>query len=474
MSDPSQSSELTLADPRRTPWRIGSSYANGKFYQFDSRQILVMTGWPDPRAWRKTKTIAWKQIRKQADQIMCGWDMTLPERPLVEHFFGRGRVDPAIIRDPVELAANQTLLAQMRSLIGKLEDLFAPECIWPESVSATDRHSYRMAGMELLAQVNYLCQIPQSIRGLLQLFPQGRWQMLNLLARCPGAEDLCASNPALAFALANNWRFHQPAVTQPYRSARSLVHQKQVKIASWLGFPAQKSVVRVLAKIEPACLTASRLHFLKCALQDPETLKLLGHLQTINANVLELVNCRELRPRLSFSLLKEVSEFNPTTSRNSDNSRLLSLMHDTRRMMIRQAVTLNWPPQFRNTKQLQTFHDEAVDALNGDVNAWNKVGLADKPFPSPPYRGLAEIQPIVTAMDLFKEGREMRHCIAVYCGDVLAGTLFAYKVTAPVRATLSVFRNRAGEWVPGEASGYANQTLRTEVRTKLYEDLFTT
>lgn len=27
-----------------------------------------MTAWPDPRAWRRTKTIDWKQVRKQADE----------------------------------------------------------------------------------------------------------------------------------------------------------------------------------------------------------------------------------------------------------------------------------------------------------------------------------------------------------------------------------------------------------------------
>ena len=405
---------------------------------------------------------------------MCKWDMNLPERPLVGDFFGRGRMDPAIIKDSTELAANGELLTQMRSLVIKLEDLSSPEFVWPETMPAADRYWNKVAANEIVAQVNFLRQIPQPIRGLLQLFKQGRWQMLNLLARCPGAEDLCASNPALAFALANNWRFHQPAVTQPYRSARTLVPNKQVKIAAWLGFPAQKPVVRVLAKIEPDCLTASRLHFLKLALQDPATLMLLGHLQTINASVMELVNCRELRPLLSFQLLREVSEFNPTTSQPSEISRLLSLMYDTRRMMICQAVTLKWPPLFRSIGHLQTFHDEAVEALNGDIDAWQKVGSTDKPFPSPPYMGLEGIHPIANAIDLFKEGREMRHCIAAHCDRVHSRTFFAYKVTAPVRATLSVVRNKAGQWVPGEVSGFANQPVPVEVGTTLFKTRFAT
>lgn len=484
--------ELTRPKPHGETWRKGTAYKNGKFYLFDARQILVMTGWPDPRAWRKTKTIAWKQIRKQADQAMSSWDLTLPEQPLVEYFlrsrFGGRAVDPASITDATQLNANQALLAHIRSLVGKLEDLSAPEFPWPESVPVTDRYWHKTAANDLLVQANYLRQIPPAVRSLLQSFTQGRWQMFNLLARCPGADDLCRSNPALAFALANNGCFHQPAVTQPYRSARALLHQKQVKIAAWLGFAAQPSVVRVLAKIDPACLSTSRLHFLKMALQDAATLKLLGHLQTINASVLELVNYPAFRLRLSFSLLREVSEFDCVKGAAEDGivskqysghqqnrfHQLASLMHDTRRMMARQPELVRWPALLRNIQHLQTFHDEVVAALNADTNAWRNDRLKDVPFPPSPFMGSPDIQPITTALDLYGEGQRMHHCIAIYFDKVLSGTFFAYKVTAPVRATLSICRNKAGEWVPDQLVGFANQTLPAEVKAMIYAALFAT
>lgn len=487
-----QPSEMKHPNPHGEPWRMGTAYKHGKFYQFDARQILVMTGWPDPRAWRKTKTIAWKQVRKQADQTMSGWDLTLPEQPLVEYFlwsrFGGRAVDPASITDAIRLNANQALLARMRSLVGKLEDMSSPEFVWPESVPATDRYWHKLAANDLLVQANFLRQIPPAVRGLLQSFAQGRWQMFNLLARCPGAEDLCRSNPALAFALANNWCFHQPAVTQPYRSARALLPQKQVKIAAWLGFPARPSVVRVLAKIDPACLSTSRLHFLKMALQDAATLKLLGHLQTINASVLELVNYPAFRPRLSFSLLREVSEFDcdkgaaedgtgfkPYLSPKQDRfHQLANLAHDTRRMMARQPEPARWPALLRNIQHLQSFHDEVVAALNADTNAWRNDRLKDVPFPPSPFVGSAEIQPISTTLDLYVEGQHMQHCIAIYLDKALSGKFFAYKVTAPVRATLSICRNRAGEWVQDQLVGFANQAIPAEVKAKIYAAIFAT
>ena len=485
---PVQQADLTITSPRTTPWRRGTSYANGKFYQFDARQILVMTGWPDPRAWRRTKTIDWKQVRKQADQTMRGWDMHVPEQPLVEYFlrsqFGGRAVEPASIKDSIRLSENQALLAQMRSLIGKLEDLSSPEFVWPESVPATDRYWHKVAANDLLVRSNYLRQIPHAVRGLLQSFAQGRWQMFNLLARCPGAEDLCRSNPALAFALANNWSFHQPAVAQPYRSARALVFKKQVKIADWLGFSGQKSVVRVLAKIAPECLSTSRLHFLRIALQDPATVALLGHLQIINASVLELVNFPEFRHRLTPPLLREVSELvrlddgtAPAQHLSSDQSsfnQLASLMRDTRRMMARQPDAAHWPQQFRNIKHLQSFHDEAVEALNAGIDQLPNARFTSEPFPLPPYIGSTVIQPISTAIDLYREGQQMHHCVGIYLDDVLSGKFFAYKVTDPVRATLSICRNRDGEWVQDQAVSFANQPIPAEIQGMLYTALFAT
>ena len=52
------------------------------------------------------------------------------------------------------------------------------------------------------------------------------WQQVEALIRCgESALDLVRSNPALAYLVASNWVFHQPAVRQPLRSARALLRK---------------------------------------------------------------------------------------------------------------------------------------------------------------------------------------------------------------------------------------------------------
>ena len=50
--------------------RYGFAFKNGKLYWFDKRHVLVMTSWPDPRAWLKRRSHDWKASRKWADQLL--------------------------------------------------------------------------------------------------------------------------------------------------------------------------------------------------------------------------------------------------------------------------------------------------------------------------------------------------------------------------------------------------------------------
>jgi hypothetical protein len=209
---------------RAWPPRTGESYKNGKYYHFDQREILVMTSWPDPRAWRRTKTIDWKRTRKHADQALTLFDMTLPEQSPVDHFVNKFRPDPRgpnLLWDQSQsgLDKAEAIFSHMSASVNKVEDIFGADFPWPAEITEQDRNCYKGAANSQLVRTSYLRQIPENVRILLHPLRERRWQMLNLLARCPGASDLSISNPGLAFALANNWCFHQPSVSQPSQSA---------------------------------------------------------------------------------------------------------------------------------------------------------------------------------------------------------------------------------------------------------------
>jgi hypothetical protein len=469
----------------KTPWRLGSEYKDGKYFEFDPRQILVMTAWPDPRAWRRTKTIDWKQVRMQAN-IISWWDMALPEKEIVEHLlttnFG-GEVR-APWGDMVEIQhhVNRHLLAQFTARLENLEDLFLPSFSWPEAINSDRKWDLLFEAKTLLVQYRWLCQIPLPIRTALQVFKDRRWQVLNLLARCPGAHDLCLSNPALAFALANNWCFHRPAVKQPYRAARALVRKKQRVIAGWLGFPPNNAAVRVLAKIQPEGLSMKRFLYFKEAMKDPVVFELLAHLPTIDAAVMELMNSRMLRPRLSYALLREVCELEknltgllpPDKNADTDGLRwLIGLICDVVGLMKNPRCRERWPDQFRSIAHLKEFHDLAAMRLYANPDLQLQMILAENiAFPPPPFPGSADIQPIATPQDLFDEGRRMHHCIGSYIDRVRYGGFYAYRVMSPIRATLAIRQNPEREWVADQSVTFANEPIAELDRESLYSALF--
>lgn len=444
------------------------TYKNGKYYLFEKRQILVMSVWPDPRAWRKTKTQPWNYTTRHADMEFSSFQMNLPEfdqlallRNVVESWERNQK------RVPEEERCDYSALKKTVSLATTTEDFLSEDFPWPVYLSTEDRKFCVTFNYGEHAKKQFLQHIPKEIRSILDPIQECRWQMLNLLARCPGAVDLSLSNPALAFALANNRCFHRPAVSRPYRSARWLVARKQKEIAAWLGFPATPIVVRILAKVDPYALSVKRLYFLKAAMMNAGILKLLAHLPVINIGVLELLGCADIRNRLTYTVLHEASQidYSPYCV-----ERLKSLIFDTRNLSL-QFPEIAWPANFRNMEQIQNFHDHLTVCLI-EQQSKSFDDMQDYPLPPPPFPGNEHIQPIKTAKELRMEGMQMRHCIGSYLERVLRNEVYAYRVMAPIRATLSIRRNKDGHWMKAEVSQYGNERVPESMTEQLYADLF--
>ena len=296
-------------------------------------------------------------------------------------------------------------------------------------------------------------------------FSKRRWHVLNLLARCPGADDLGKSNPALLYALASNWVFHTPAVTQPIRAARRLVNRKQKHILEWLGFPATETSRRILGRIVPASLSVESLLYLRGSLGDPYVTKTLSHLERINAGVLRLVTDMKYRHLLTPRLLEDIGR---DTAQDGISPPVFSILLDTLRM-VNMAGAHHCPPQFVSLKRLNDVHNELARRLRPEVLA-EKFDLPAR-FPDPPYAGTDSIRPIMTPDELAIEGLEMKHCVAIHAPDVALGEEFIYRVIAPVRATLSL-RCSGGHWRRSELFKARNEPVPPELGEQLYDELF--
>ena len=111
------------------------------------------------------------------------------------------------------------------------------------------------------------------------------------------------------------------------------------------------------------------------------------------------------------------------------------------------------------TTALQRLHDRLVEDLNerrGTKLIRDKDGQP-KPIPEPPLQSGYSIEPITRQMDLIKEGREMRHCIASHLFNVVAGDYAVYRMAEPERLTIEVLVTQWGQCFIKEVRGKGNK-----------------
>ena len=360
------------------PFRPGLVFKNDKLYDFDLDGVTVMRGWPEPLAWRKTRTRPWQPVRPRT---------------------GFRVLDPALydsFEDPVTIAHRKAL-----------ESFCAPIPAWP--------------------------------RRVISMFPERQWHMLCFLARCgPAAAELAEANPALAFCLASNWAFHMPRVSSSMRSARRQLRHKQHDIAKWLGFPGDKSTTRILRKVEPSAVSVINMFYFRQQLSDPALVKGIRHLRWIPAEVMYFVARKHLLRHVSWRFLEEVNELVviPDTSALGAEE-LGPLLQDVLRLAKMLGANVD-TIHFDSLAALQKAHED----LSARMDMVRLRGFEGFLFPSPPLRGKGDIEPVATPAMLFEEGSIQHNCVASYIERVAAGECYVYRVHHPERATLCVSRQQ--------------------------------
>jgi hypothetical protein len=80
-------------------------------------------------------------------------------------------------------------------------------------------------------------------------------------------------------------------------------------------------------------------------------------------------------------------------------------------------------------------------------------------FPTPPFTGNDTLRPIINFSELASDGYMMRHCIANYAEDIMAGAACVYHWSGAQQATILLRPDAAGLWQIKEMRGVGNQII---------------
>jgi hypothetical protein len=428
--------------------RRGTEFANQKLYEFSNEGIIVMSQWPDMRAWRRTpKGQKWMQIRPYLH---------------VEFHNNLWTCDVGRRESKVKMAIDGVSIQQR--IINDLVD--QPEGAEREHLEAENQVDEAMPGTPdqpfnigsytpawvLATRAEYLKSIPEEVLVTVSAFSSRHWHLLNLISRCPGAMDLVKSTPALAFALASLWVFRENPPKQPLRAARSLLRKPQSDIAAWLGFPKSKSAIQILRKIKPADCTIPNLLQLRnlyfCFS------KSLCHMQQITSHALYIMAHSRLDYSLSSSYVYQLG-LNPSPGWLESEPRLIRDV-----LWLRDTLGEQEECTIHSHQNLQKQHDQLVERVGRmDLRRIINNELPDPPF-GPSITAEVHIEPITTAIDLIKEGKAQKNCVGAYADRVRRGGLYVYRVLAPERATLSIAQQWDRSWVIDEIKAKDNSDVQ--------------
>jgi hypothetical protein len=375
--------------------------ATGRLYEHTGRGVVVMLPWPALRAYTRLGGDA-------------GWKSCLPEMPI----------------------------------LARLTDTDAP----PAMPSATARTATLRMGVEAVRR--YSESIPPDVREWVAPYPDRHWHLLRWLSRCgSSAEDLCDSNPALAYMVASGWEFGSDRERRACEPPPiMLAYRKQRHILGWLGFPPTEGLRHVTRKIKLAALTIPRLVALRRRVLLPEVAKRLAHVSCLNAGVLEIAGDASLlsvTPRL----LEAISRLP-----DSEAADLARTITDTVRMWraVRRRERL---PVFADAGRIGETHDELAVEVNR-----RGLGTVSGDLPDAPVPGTEAILPITSREMLAEEGRCQHNCVGSYASRVAIGRMAIYRVLEPERATLSLAQ-RAGRWHIDQLKGPCNRPVGEHTRS---------
>lgn len=211
----------------------------------------------------------------------------------------------------------------------------------------------------------------------------------------------------------------------------ALGQSKRTAILAACGFPGHSRVRNLLRKLHLERLGAAEYHCLTQALGLPESAQ-LSHLPYLD---LPLLQALVSDPRIAHS------RWLRSYHAGWDWPLWRAIVPDLRAMgsQLGLADLEQRLARCPHLPALQRLHDR----LALQLNAKEPLSTTGAWFPPPPVMGNSTIVPILHAGQLQLEGRSQRHCVASYGPRIRGGRYYVYRVLAPERATLGLYRQGA-------------------------------
>jgi hypothetical protein len=314
------------------------------------------------------------------------------------------------------------------------------------------------------AFAEFRSKLPDHVVHAVEHFQSHQWNLIDLLSKEEGVQDLAGNNPVLAWCLSNNNQFRRLHWTlSPATYARPHVQKKQVEILHWLGFPQSNSMVRLMRKILPESITPLAARMLRQASAEPEVTKLLAHLHIINAGIIGLACNLKLLPAISPQLLAEIANTDEERTRQPTADLLIDALYLMMAGQIRLRV-----PLFLSASAVREFHDRVLTELQrkreearrcAREKPQRKKASMVRAFPPPPVQGTQDFVPLTSGEQLKAEGLHQRNCVGSYARKAKDGNLYIYKVLSPERATLAIAPGPDGFWRRAEIECAGNHPV---------------
>lgn len=462
------------------PFRPGHSWKNGKLYAFSRTDVIVLSPWPDLRAWRRTKALHWHQIRPHIS--IRTEELWVESR--VSRLSFRGTAWAGFPPSPDAKKDHLAEALQDPGFAALLERLDLHETA--KRMNDSDPLKWDdptfLAWREVLrdALVRFWEPVPADIRSRIARFPTHHWHLASLFARCPASVDVADSTPALAMMLANAWIFNRRPSRSTMRWVRRHIVKPQRVLCGLLGFPSTESAVHVLRKLAPEHCHPAILLDLRTLMRIPAMLDHLRHIPALPPHLLRFLIVAH---RKGWSVSRRL--ITRWLAHFADPSRDLGQhwknVQDALRVLV--PGTRNHPElPFHSVNALLREHQAQNEELAERIAMEEEEGrgaayvyadtmppsflYADQAavqLPPPPLPGNDAIQPLRTGRDVLDESRDMRHCVATYLPMLKEGKLFIYRVLQPERATLEIHHDGVA-WRMGQLAGVANAPVSIHTR----------
>lgn len=202
----------------------------------------------------------------------------------------------------------------------------------------------------------------------------------------------------------------------------------------------------LLARLPPQWRTSQNRAALTDATQIPWLRKSLLHLPCLNFAIMYLLRERCLWPCLTSRLLLDLSNSNDR-AHFAFVDEMLSYEAHMRCGLLVPSPLINLSTVGRRLKEMEK--------------------LPAKPhliLPLPPLASPQGIEPLATSLDLLQEGREQENCIGTIAVQrrVIAGDIYCYRVTQPIRATILLRKVADGRWSVDQIKAARNKAVPAE------------